>query len=555
MKFTRIFDLVVNGAKSFGQKTAFSNQERGKWIDYSFVEYLNNANHVSAQLLDLGIEKNDVVVTISPNRAEWNFIDMGVLQIGCVHAPLFPTFSKDDFRFVIENCNAKVVIVSGDVLLKLILEIQPDLPNLEYVMTIDENDAEAMSLWDGISLSSKHANEIDVRRDAVLPEDVASISYSSGTYWKPMGAEVQHKPIVAMTKSFSQDYTLNENDRALSFLPLCHAYERAHTYAYQYCGVSAYYTEIGANLLSIIQEVQPTIFTSVPALLENLFSGLTRPKEGATKKELIVRNEALEFAFCFEPKNNTPIPNEYEVLFSSWKQVLGENIRIISCAGAPLAERLSRAFWAMGINLLEAYGITEAQLVSINSLKTGYQCGTVGPPQENVQVKIAPDGEILCKSDYIMLRYHNNPESTRTAFTKDGWYKTGDIGEFVDSKFLKIVGRKKVLFKAANGRYVSPARIETVLIKSDIISQALVFEMKGVIYVAIVPSTSLRGEIKTDIRKRMELEIDKLYNETVPLEERIAEIVLIDRPWTVESGDLTPNMKPRRKVIMSKMKF
>lgn len=548
----RLFDILHKTAQANPNSIAFSHKKRGGWVAYTYSGYEQQTNALALGLLELGVQKSDKIATISPNRPEWNFIDMAVMSVGAVHVPLYPTFNKEDLKFVLENCEARFVFVAGKLLFDLVKSVQKELPHLQEVYTIDTHEGIPQNLNLLVSLGTrKGTHNVKERMESVKPSDVATISYSSGTYWKPVGAELSHEAIYNMAVSLSADYELTGHDKALSYLPLCHSYEKGHSYAYQMAGISISYAESMASVIKNLQEVQPTIFTSVPALLEGFFTQLVGQSNGNSEEDK-ASQEAEDFALAYDiASRNEPKQEAIKNVLAKWKSLMGGQVRIISSAGAALPVRLTKAFWAMGIQLLECYGMTEAQIICLNHPNRGVKAGTVGPPQGKVQVKLAGDGEILVKSPYMMLGYFNNLDKTREVFDSEGWFHTGDVGQW-DETCLRIIGRKKVIFKAANGKHISPEKVENMLRKSPLIDQALVHEFEGKVNAIIVPSRIAVERKMERLKNTIEREVDQYYNDTVEAAERINAFDLELEPWTIESGELTPNMKLRRKVILVK---
>lgn len=550
---TRIFDLIRESVERNPDKTAFSCYRKNRQLNFSFREYKDRADRISCGLLSIGVKKGDKISTVSPNRPEWNFLDMAIMQIGAVHVPIHPSYNYSDITLLLNNSDCRFAFVSGNIMAQSLFQRAQDLPHVERIFSFDnsQNGIECIEdlMKQGLQISD---SELKKSISQVSANDTASIMFSSGTYWKPMGVEVLHQALSRMTIDLSNNYQLDNNDLAISYLPLSHMYERAHSYSYQFRGCTIHYVDSTRTLLQNISTLRPSIFTSVPSILEELFREI---KSSTEETDSDGTHQALTFAENYVPDvGNTSNPRGlFHDTFNAWKSQLGNRIRVISCAAAPLRPSLVNTFWAMGIQLLETYGLTEAPLICINTPRTGVKSGTVGPPANSVKVKLSNDGEILVQSPYLFKCYYKDELRTSEAFDKSGWFHTGDIGVWVDSKYLKIIGRKKVIFKLANGQYIIPERVETTLQGSDAVHQAIVFESEGCPDALIVPSASiLHSAGSHQIQERLIHEVNRLYNDHVESVARINKIHLCHEPWTLEKGDLTPSMKPRRKVILNK---
>ncbi|MGK0383982.1 MAG: long-chain acyl-CoA synthetase [Bacteroidia bacterium] len=551
---TRVFDILQKSAEIYPNKTALSHKQRGKWKRYSFSQYSREVEKVALWLLDLGVKKGDRVTTITSNCPEWNFFDMAIMQCGAIHVSLFPTFNKDDFRFVLNDCGAKFVFVSGRLLLNMVKGACVQVSSVASVLEMNDYRSYYNEYEQNVEAWAKQQLVLEERKTSVKPQDLAAICYSSGTYKSPLGAVFSHLTLCNLVTSWSTDYEITDKDKALSYLPVCHAYEKGFNLIYQYIGVAVYYAESTSSVIQNIKEVGPTILTTVPVLVEKIFEGLL--------DEQLLEKSGIELSYK-EWKNSLakamnhvvgePRPILPQRVQDYFHKTLGGHLRIISSSGAPMPERFANALWAMGVSFYEIYGMTEVFTIATNSKKTGVRSGTVGKPQANVIIKLADDGEVLLKSKYAMIGYYNNPEKTKVAFDEDGWFHTGDLGSWEDGGFLKLIGRKKTVFKVSNGKYLLPEWIESVLTESEMILQVVVHQLGGNVEALIVPTPGYFGKHSlTEALRTLKNEVDRLYNDTVEDLEQISHIRIHKSPWSIESGELTPSMKLRRKVILDR---
>lgn len=578
---TRIFDLLPHYASNYKPKDdVLAGKENGKWIKYSIAEYIETANLISYGLIALGVGKGDKVATIAYNRPEWNFVDMGVLQIGAIHVPIYPTISESDYNYILDHAGVKFLFISGKDIYRKIEHILPVVSTLKGVYSFSETE-NVQNLNDLLDLGRQNPcpERVAEIKASIGSDDLATLIYTSGTTGNPKGVMLSHNNLISNFKAVAHIPPVGEEGKAMSYLPLCHVYERIMVYVYQYCGISVYYAESFATIADNMREVKPDILSTVPRLLEKIYDKIINSGRKLKGVKKIIFFWAVRLGLHYELTG----PNGWwykaklrvarKLVFSKWRAALGDNLKVIVSGGAALQPRLERIFWAAGIPVLEGYGLTETSpVIAVCSFdENGMKFGTVGPVLKGVTVNIADDGEILVKGPNVMLGYYRNPELTSEVIDNEGWFHTGDIGKIEPQGQLRITGRKKEIFKTSFGKYISPEQIENKFKESNFIDAIMVVgENQKFAAALIVPDFQhLRGwcgvkEIPyaTDaemialprIRKRFQKEVSK-YNKFFGATEQIRAFDLMDNEWTVDSGELTPSLKLKRNVICEKHKL
>lgn len=573
---TRIFDLLPHFKEKFSQYEVFAKKENDVWRKYFIDEYILSSNYVSSALLELGLKKGDTIVTIMDNCPEWNFLDIGMAQIGVVHVPVYPTISRNEYEYIISHCKAKIIFLSQEQYCK---KLNPILDKLTHVIEVYSFcEFSPYKNWGtffdlGKKVVEKHAAYIENIKKTIKPTDLFSIIYTSGTTGISKGVMLSHHNLISNVKDSEEVHVFKENMKSISFLPLCHVFERAGNYTYQFCGTSIYYAESIEKIADNIKEIKPHGFLTVPRLLEKLYNQVAT---GARRLPLIQRMLffwAINIGFKYdleESKNwyysfRREIANK--LIYYRWREALGGNIKCIISGGAVLQTRIERIFWATGMPVQNGYGLTETSpTITANKNKLpDIKFGTVGVPIKNVLVKIAEDGEILVKGPNVMMGYYKNEELTKKVIDKDGWFHTGDIGEFIDDKFLTVTDRKKEIFKLSTGKYIAPQVIETKLKESLFINHIIVVgENRKFASAIIIPNFTYLHDwcyihkIRFRDNKnlihhkkvidRIQKEIDKL-NQDLGRFEQIRKFVLIDDIWSPKSGELTPTLKLKREQL------
>ena len=580
MEPTRTFDILERIKNLYPDKTdVVAGKENGKWRGYAVNEYIDNCNRVSFALMSMGIKKGDKVAIISNNRPEWNFTDFGISQIGAISVPIYPTISSEEYAYILGHAEPKIVFISDKGLYDKIKPIADQTPGILAIYTFDKvagvkHFSELITI--GQEKSSGLIEELENCKAAVEPSDLVTIIYTSGTTGFPKGVMLKHSNLVSNCIESSRIHTLGPESRTLSFLPLSHIYERMLTYHFQYKGVSIYYAENMGTIMNNLQEVKPEVIAVVPRLLEKIFDKIiSKGKELKGLKKIIffwavnlgLRYELnKENGWFYEMK----LSLANKLIFKKWKEALGGKLELISSAGAPLQTRLTRIFWAARIHVLEGYGLTETSpVVSINNLTSmEVMFGTVGPVLKDVQVKIAEDGEILTKGPNLMVGYYKEPKLTEEAIDSDGWFHTGDIGTFINGKYLKITDRKKEIFKISSGKYIAPQVIENKLKESMFIDQVMVIgENQKFASALITPDfiflhnwASIHHISFQDneelirnplVFARYQKEVSEI-NQNLSDHEKIKRFRLVTDEWTAQTGELSPTLKLKRKVLYEK---
>jgi len=579
MEVTRIFDLVPRYKKNFKPKEdALAGKEDGNWIKYSIDHYIETANNISYALLKLGVQKGDNIATITQNRPEWNFLDTGILQIGAVHVPIYPTISESDYKYILKHAEVKIVFVAGKELLSKIEHILPEVPSIEGVYTFKKTE-KVKHLQELIDLGKENLAPEKVKKinPTILPDDVATLIYTSGTTGSPKGVMLTHNNIISQVLTLHHFFPVDESCKVLSYLPISHVYERTNLYIYQYLGVSLYYAENIGTIADNLKEIKPEMFTSVPRLLEKVYDKIIAKGRKLTgiKKSLFFW--AVNLGLNYEETGKSwfykiQLKLANKLIFNKWREALGDNIRVIVSGGAALQPRLAKVYTAAQIEILEGYGLTETSpVIAVNTFeKGGRKFGTVGKPINGVTVKIAKDDEILCKGPSIMKGYYKDPEMTKGAINNDGWFHTGDLGRIEPEGHLKITGRKKAIFKTAMGKYISPEHIENRFVESPFVDAILVVgENQKFAAALIVPDFAylkswcgvkgisfnsyadmLNNE---EVKKRFKREVGEI-NKDFGAFEQIKKYKLMEEEWTIQTRELTANLKLRRKFICEKYK-
>jgi len=551
----------------------------GAWKATSTEDYINKANAISRGLLRLGVKKNDKVAIISmTNRTEWNICDIGILQLGAQDIPIYPTISEEDYAYVLNHSESKYCFVSCAEVYAKVKMIKDQVPTLIEVYSFDQLDG-CKNWSDVLDLGNDTSNQEEVSKlmASVHEDDLATIIYTSGTTGKPKGVMLSHKNIASNALYSDERLPITKgNSKALSFLPVCHIYERMLLYLYQYCGVSIHFAESLDTISDNLKEVKPEVMTAVPRLLEKVYDKIYAKggELSGIKKKLFFW--AVELGLEYEPYGENGWWYEFrlgiarKLIFKKWQEALGGEIKAIASGSAALQPRLARIYNAAGIPVMEGYGLTETSpVISVNDMRNHhFRIGTVGKPIRETIVKIADDGEILIKGPQVMLGYYKDQDLTDQVMT-DGFFHTGDIGEIDHDGFLKITDRKKEMFKTSGGKYVAPQLLENALKQSRFIEQVMVIgEGEKMPAALIQPNWEFIQEWNT--RKGLHLPADKnelvhnkkliyriqeevdFYNERFGKWEKIKKFELTPDTWSIEEGHLTPTMKLRRKVIKEK---
>ncbi len=580
MNIERTFDLLDRYKEKFIKEDALCGKQNGVWVKYSSSEYIDYSYNFSYGLLDKGIRKGDKVITVSNNRPEWNFADMGMSMIGAIHVPVFTSLSVAEYQYIITHSEPKLILVSDKKLYKMLSQAAIAASAPVPVYSFDE--IEGVPNWielieTGKKTSHQHSKTVNTIKSTISTNDFASLIYTSGTTGKAKGVMLTHKNMVSNFLSAASVFNLKPEDKFLSILPLCHVGGRLGNYQTQFSGTSIYYAENMGSIALNMSEIKPDGFDAVPRVIEKFYGVIISKGNKLKGFKKFLFFWAVELGLKYKPFGENGWLYEIQLkiadklIFSKWRLALGGNVRLVGCGGASLQSRLERVFWAAGIKILNMYGLTETSpIITINGTEKGkVRLGSVGRAIEGVAVKIADDGEILCKGPNVTSGYYKNPELTKQAFDTDGWFHTGDIGHMEDG-FLMVTDRKKEIFKLSNGKFIAPQIIENIFKESPIIDQIMVIgEHEKFASALISPDFKYFEDWKkshaitfTDnedliqqpaVQSFFSAEIEKINKKLSP-PERLNRFRLVQHEWTPSSGELSPTLKLKRQFIHEKYK-
>lgn len=576
MEEKKLFDILKLYLEKYpNQDVALARKEKNGWRKYSIQEYVEITNNLSYALIKLGIKKNDKVGIICGNRPEWNMLDMATMQVGAISVPIYPTISKDDYRYIINDCGVKLVVLEGSAVLQKIESIKSEAPTLEAIYAIDTKcDYPTFNELVELGKENQNPEELKKREDSIDEKECATIIYTSGTTGNPKGVMLSHFNIMSQIHNLKQTPS-PWSKKAFSFLPICHAYERMLVFLYQYLGMSVYYAESLATIASDLKDVQPTMMSAVPRLLEKIYTKVKQSGKNNKGIKKIIFLWALNLAerYKIDPCNRTWLYNQKlkiadALVYKKIRQTLGaENFDIVVSGAASIQPNIASFFSAIKMPIYEGYGMTECSpviAVSCN-LPHGREIGTVGFALPGVEVKIAENKEIICRGHNVMMGYYNQPELTKEVIDEDGWLHTGDLGEINEYGQVRITGRLKNLFKTSLGKYINPDVIEGKFAESGFIENIVVLgenqKYAGAIIVPDftflktwcqkheIPFTTPKEMINNaDVKRRYAEEIKKI-NQNFGDTEKIKRYELIADEWSVNNGILTPTLKVKRNVV------
>ncbi|QQS51852.1 MAG: long-chain fatty acid--CoA ligase [Bacteroidota bacterium] len=582
MNATRLFDLLDQYSGIYAYKEdALVAKEDGEWVKYSSADYVHYASKLSYGLLALGIKPGDRIATVSNNRPEWNFLDMAMLMAGIIHVPIYPTISQDDFEYILHHCQPSLFFISDAQLFKKLQPLASQVKTIRDIYSFNRIDG--VKNWKEIFQAGREREpelkqQIETIKSSIKPDDLATIIYTSGTTGNPKGVMLSHRNIISNLSGIEKVFPFHHTQRTLSFLPISHIFERTINYHFQNCGLSVYYAESLATIANNLKEVKPHAFIAVPRVLERVYDriiGKGKDLKGI-KRQIFFWAVNLGLRFEFEHKNgwfyHFKLKIADKLIFSKWREAVGGNCELIVVGGAAMQPRLIRVFNAAGIPLVEGYGMTETSpVIAANNFKNRKVCpGTVGTVLPGIEVKLLDDGEIMTRSESVMLGYYKDEEHTRQVIEPEGWLHTGDIGTWVDDIYLKITDRKKEIFKLSSGKYISPQAIENRFKESFFIEQVFVFGENQKFASALISPNfqflhdwSARHGVKfrdnmelinnPEVVKRFQREVN-LINKSLGQTEQIKRFRLVHEEWTTATGELSPTLKLRRRFLVEKYK-
>ncbi|MBR6844291.1 MAG: long-chain fatty acid--CoA ligase [Bacteroidales bacterium] len=582
-EITRTFDLLDHLVEQFPKDDILAGKVNGEWVKYSSHDYYKYAHYMAYGLCEVGLQEGDRVLTMSANCPEWNFIDMALSMSGIVHVPIYPTLSADNYEHILRHSEAKAVFVSTKVLLG---RLRPALEKLEerpMVFTLAHIEGERRMLEilkAGIANRDKWMSEIERRKREIKPEDWTTMIYTSGTTGLPKGVMLSHRNLCSNFLAHAQVQVLDSSCRVLSFLPLNHIYERSLNYHWQYLGISIYYAESLGTIQQNMQEIKGDGFCAVPRVLEMVYDKLY----AAGKDFKGMKKRIYDWAFSHGKRYDYTLVKQVNIfyqlaqwfldkaVYSKWREKFGGKRLTVITGGSSIQPKMVRLFAAAGINIYEGYGLSETSpVIAVNDpAHHQVKIGTVGPILSGVEVKFDEDGEILTRGPHVMLGYYKDPEYTAQVIDKDGWFHTGDIGELIGGKYLKITDRKKDIFKLSAGKYVAPQLIENMLRDSEYIEQVMVIgenekQVAAIIspnfntlhYWALKHKMHYRDNVELvtlpAVQEKVRAVLDE-YNKTLAPHEQVKQFRLVSEEWTTANGFLSPTLKLRRAPLMEKYK-
>ncbi len=580
MIIQRNFDLLERYRALYPDKEdALCFKQKGDWKKYSTQDYILNSVRVACGLLEMAYAKGDKIVTVSANRPEWNMIDLGMAMVGVVHVPVFTSLNSEDYGYILEHSDARAVIVSDHKMYKAVAEAVESCKNKLDMFSFDP--VEGLRNWTEIVETgrineTKHRPALEEIKAGIRQDDLASIIYTSGTTGKAKAVMLTHRNLVSNFLSAADVFRLRPADKYLSILPLCHVGGRLGNYQTQYSGAGIYYAENMGTIARDLADIRADGFDAVPRVLEKFYEVIVskgNKLEGFKKKVFFW---AVELGLKYNPHGENGWLYELKhkiadkMVFSKWRRALGGNVRIVGCGGASLQSRLERVFWAAGIKIINMYGLTETSpIITINRTEKGrVKLGSVGLPIEGVEVKIAEDGEILCKGPNVSPGYYKDPELPRQSYNEQGWFHTGDIGHIDEKGFLMVTDRKKEIFKLSNGKFIAPQVIENIFKETPLIDQIMVIGEHQKFASALISPNFVYFE---DWKKLNNIACESRYellelpqvqsmfasvveniNKKLNPYERLSRYKLVSDEWTPAGGELSPTLKLKRQVIQNK---
>ncbi len=582
MEPTRTFDLLERYKQHFPNKeNALSAKQNGKWISYSTQTYIETCNNFAYGLLECGMKKGDKIITATSNRPEWNFVDHGMAMCGIVHVPVYTSLNEEEYNYIVEHSEARMVFVANKNLYNKFLPACKKAKIEKNIYLFDPIDdlpgwSEIVEL--GKTNAEKWKDRLEKIKESIQEDDFSSLLYTSGTTGRSKGVMLSHKNMVSNFIEAAKVFQLKENDKYLSILPLCHVGGRMGNYQTQYSGTGVYYAENMGAFAKVMKEIAADGFDAVPRVMEKVYDNIISKGSQLTGMKKKIFFWAVKLGLKYKPfgENGWFYEQKLKIadklIFSKWRDALGGNVKLVGCGGAALQPRLERIFWAAGVKIINMYGLTETSpIITINRQQAPHcKLGTVGALIDGVELKIAEDGEILARGNCIMLGYYKDEKLTKESIDKEGWFHTGDIGHLEDGKFLAVTDRKKEIFKLSNGKFVAPQLIENAFKESLFIDQLMVLgEGEKFASALIIPDydqLKIWGDEKNiafssneelismpEVQNHYKEEINRLNN-AFSEHERVNRFKIVKENWSPESGDLSPTLKLKRKIVAERNK-
>ena len=578
MEVLRTFDLLDRLKENYQKSDILSRRVNGKWIKYSIDDYIKNSNELAYGLLSLDLEAEDKIITICNNRPEWNFIDMACGLAGLVHVPVYMTLGEDDYLHIFNHSDAKVICIGNEAIYKKIHPIIEKMDRAPFIFLMDDS-IDKKSLSDLRRLGCEHREKfapiVEENKRETSPDKIATLIYTSGTTGTPKGVMLSHWNMMFNARGHAAKQTLTSENKMLSFLPLCHIYERSMNYEYQYLGISTYYAESLSTIASDMADCQADGFCAVPRVLEMLFNKLEAAGKDLHGAKRVIYSWAFHLGMDFDRDNHSWLYKKKlafadKLIYSKWREKMGGREMLIVSGGSAIQAKIVKLFNAAKLHIYEGYGMTETSpVIAVNDPVGGInKIGTVGKKMEGTELSFAEDGEILTRGPHIMLGYYKDPEYTKEVIDKDGWLHTGDIGILVEDQYLKITDRKKEIFKLSVGKYIAPQVIENLLKESSYIENCIVIGENQKFASAIIIPNFHRlhfwaakhkiGYANNDelianpkVLQKIHKEIDAV-NKRMALHEHIKRERVVNEDWTPLNNMLSQTLKLKRNRVLSK---
>jgi long-chain acyl-CoA synthetase len=574
---TRNFDLLERLTTKFAGRNALAEKVEGKWKFYTSEDYSQIAHQFGLGLLELGLKKGDKIMTVTNNRPQWNFVDMGMSMAGLVHVPVYTSMNTEEYAYIMDHSDAKMVIVSDQKLYDLIHPAFTKQKKAKHLFTFDP--IEGAALWTDVLEKGKVAGsgtreKLDSIKQKITPDEVVSIIYTSGTTGRSKGVMLSHQNLVSNFLAAADVFQLQKDDRYLAIIPVCHVGGRLGNYQTQYSGACIYYAESMGTIAANLKEIKATGFDAVPRILEKIYDNVIAKGRSLTGMKKKMFFWAVDLGLKYKPHGEKSwfyyrkLKLADKMIFSKWREALGGHARMVGCGGAALQSRLESIFWASGLKIINMYGLTETSpIITINRTEKGRcKLGSVGSVIPGVELKIAEDGEILCKGDCLMKGYYKDEEQSRKVMDEEGWFHTGDVGHLEEGKFLMVTDRKKEIFKLSSGKFVAPQPIENRIKESAFVDQVMVVgEHQKFASALLVPDFNYLKEWMSEHKvangkQRSDLiaipEVLTVYNEEIAKIneslmdwERIKRFRIVAEDWSPATGELSASLKLKRKVV------